>query len=220
MPMRASATRRKGSASNLCGRITIQPQLRSQRPWTPLEPPIFWTVRLGGPLTAMAAKSKRKDGLDFKNAAKLLEEHWQAVTAEAATKPDHQYVEDTAIREVVHDSINHGFVAYRFCLPIQLLGKMVNPALDCLRLQKRKNDPSDTTGWDARSLGRHVVALFNQQQENILGDSKDPYVGNPMRIPKMLRDDQSKRDIPHWNRLVDTLTKVEQLGNPAFTTTL
>jgi len=139
----------------------------------------------------MAAKSKRKDGLDFENASKVLEEHWQAVTTEAIAKPDRQYVEDKALREAIHDSINHALVSYRFCLPIQLLGKIVNPALDCLRLQK--SDPTDTTGWDARSFGRKVVATFNQRQENILGTSEDPYVGNPMRIPRMLRDDKSKR---------------------------
>jgi hypothetical protein len=164
----------------------------------------------------MAPRSKRKDGLDFENAAKVLAEHWQAVTTEAAAKPDRRYVDDKAIREAVHDSINHALVSYRFCLPIQILGKVVNPALDCLRLQK--SDPSDTTGWDARSFGRKVVATFNQRQENILGTSEDPYVGNPMRIPKMLRNDQSKKDVAGWNRLVETLTQVEKRADPAFTT--
>jgi hypothetical protein len=168
----------------------------------------------------MAARSRRKDGLDFEGAAALLHEHWEAVTNEAAARPNHEYVSDETLREVVLSSINHPFVAYRFCLPIQLLGKMANPALDCLRLQKRKNDPGDTTGWDARSFGRHVVAVFNRRQENILGDSKDPYVGNPMRIPKMIRDDESKRDIPHWNKLVQALTQVEERHDPAFTTAI
>src|SRR5437899_6026522 len=39
-----------------------------------------------------------------------------------------------------------------------------------------------------------------------------------MRIPRMLHNDQSKRDIPHWNRLVGILTGVEQHSDPAFTT--
>jgi hypothetical protein len=166
----------------------------------------------------MAAKSKRKDSLDVESATKLLEEHWQTVTTKAATNPDHEYVQDKAIREPIRDSINHALVSYRFCLPIQLLGKMVNPALDCRRLQK--SDPDDTTGWDARSFGRKVVATFNQRQENILGTSEDPYVGNPMRIPKMLRDDQSKKDVPGWNQLVELLSSVEQRADPAFTTAL
>jgi hypothetical protein len=95
---------------------------------------------------------------------------------------------------------------------------MVNPALDCLRLQK--SDPDDTTGWDARSFGRKVVATFNKRQENILGTSEDPYVGNPMRIPKMLRNDQNKKDVPGWNRLVELLSNVEQQADPLFTMAL
>ena len=89
--------------------------------------------------------------------------------------------------------------------------------LDCLRLQKRKGDPSDLTGWDARSLGSKVVASFNQRQENILGTSSDPYVGNPMRIPRMVRDDQSKKDVTGWNTLVEVLEQVESRGDPDFT---
>ena len=166
----------------------------------------------------MATKSKRTDGLDVESAAKLLEEHWQAITAEAAAKPDLDYVQDKVIRESVQASINHDLVSYRFCLPIQLLGKMVNPALDCLRLQK--SDPGDKTGWDARSFGRKIVATFNKRQENILGTSEDPYVGNPMRIPKMLANDPSKKDLPGWNRLVELLSTVEQRAAPAFTTAL
>ena len=166
----------------------------------------------------MAEKSKRKEILDFEQAAKLLNEHWQAVTTEAAAKPDIHYVKDKAIRQAVHDSINHTMVSYRFCLPIQILGKTLDPALDCLRLQK--SDTQDITGWDARTLGKKVVAVFNQQQESILGTSEDPYVGNPMRIPKMLHDDQSKKDVPGWNRLVETLGQVEQRSDPAFTTAL
>src|SRR5207253_10143728 len=144
--------------------------------------------------------------------------HWQIVTTDAATKPDHQYVSDKAICDAVQQCVNHDSVSYGFCLPVQLLGKVVNPALDCLRLQK--SDASDTAGWDARNFARKVVATFNQRQENILGTSEDPYVGNPMRIPKMLRDDQSKKDIAGWNRLVDTLAQVQQRGDLSFTATV
>jgi hypothetical protein len=92
----------------------------------------------------MAAKSKGKEGFDFEAATKLLEEHWQVVITEAAEKPDLDFIPDKALRDSIHDSINHALVSYRFCLPVQLLGKMVNPVLDCLRLQK--SDPEDRTG--------------------------------------------------------------------------
>ena len=165
----------------------------------------------------MARKSSHTENLDLKWGAELLETHWQAIVNETSAKPDIEYVADVILRQAIHASVNHKQVAYRFCLPIQLLGKITNPALDCLRLQKRKGDLTDVTGWDARSLGSKVVAPFNQSQENVLGTSNDPYVGNPMRIPRMVRDDQSKKDVPGWNSLVSILEQVEARDNPDFT---
>ncbi|MEW5995903.1 MAG: restriction endonuclease, SacI family, partial [Candidatus Zixiibacteriota bacterium] len=99
----------------------------------------------------------------------MLEKHWQAVTTEASAKPGIHYITDPVLRQAIYSSVNHKQVAYRFCLPIQLLGKLTNPKLDCLRLQKRKGDPADVKGWDARSLGSKVIGPFNQKQENVLG---------------------------------------------------
>ncbi len=165
----------------------------------------------------MASKDSDTETLDLKRAAELLEMHWQAVTAEASAKPDVEYIADATLKQAIHDSVNHKQVAYRFCLPIQLLGKLTNAKLDCLRLQKKKGDPDDITGWDARSLGSKVVSSFNQKEENVLGTSGDPYVGNPMRIPRMVRDDRSKKDVAGWNTLVDVLERVESRSNPKFT---
>ncbi|MDI6754988.1 MAG: restriction endonuclease, SacI family [Thermodesulfobacteriota bacterium] len=164
----------------------------------------------------MARKKDDTETLDLKKAAKLLEAHWQAVVDGASAKPDIKYVSDITLCQAIQASVNHKQVAYRFCLPIQLLGKITNPMLDCLLLQKRKGDPSDVTGWDARSLGSKVVAPFNQRQENILGTSSDPYVGNPMRIPRMARNDKSKKDLTGWNTLVDILEQVESGGDADF----
>ena len=131
----------------------------------------------------MAKRNGDPETLDLRKAEQLLEMHWQAVVAKASVDPDTKFITDTTLHPAIQSSVNHKQVAYRFCLPIQLLGKLTNPMLDCLRLQKKKGDPNDLTGWDARSLGSKVVASFNQRQENILGTSSDPYVGNPMRIP-------------------------------------
>lgn len=165
----------------------------------------------------MAKKDGDIETLDMKRAGELLEMHWQAVVAEASAKSNIEYVADVTFRKAIHDSVNHKQVAYRFCLPIQILGKLTNRTLDCLRLQKRKGDPNDITGWDARSLGSKVVAPFNQKQENLLGTSNDPYVSNPMRIPRMVRDDQSKKDVTGWNILLDVLEQIESRGNTDFT---
>jgi hypothetical protein len=165
----------------------------------------------------MTKKDGETETLDLKRSRELLETHWQAVVAEASAKPNMEYVADVTLHQAIHDSVDHKQVAYRFCLPIQLLGKLTNTTLDCLRLQKKKGDPNDVTGWDARSLGSKVVASFNQKQENVLGTSNDPYVGNPMRIPRMVRDDRSKKDVAGWNTLVDVLEQVESRDNPEFT---
>lgn len=155
--------------------------------------------------------------VDFERAAQLLETHWQTVVTEGSANPDLEYVDDNALRQAIRDSVNHTQVSYRVCLPVQLAGKLTDPNLDCLRLQKRKGDTKDVAGWDARSLAGKVVAPFNQRQENILGTSADPYVGNPMRVPRMARDDKSKKDVTGWNTLVDLLNEVESRGDPAFT---
>lgn len=162
-------------------------------------------------------KNRPGDGLDLVRAGQILRTNWDEVCAKAAENPNLQVMRQEGLREAIHKSINHSQVAYRFCLPIQLLGKMTQRSLDCLRLQKRKGDPADTTGWDARSLGSKVVAPFNREQEGILGTSADPYVGNPMRIPKMLPDDKSKKDLPGWNALVGVLQEVEERNDPQFT---
>jgi hypothetical protein len=161
-------------------------------------------------------KNKREDRVDTTIAAKLLDELWASVTQEAEQSPGTQFVEDAALRQAIHASVNHPQVSYRFCLPIQLLGKFASPAIDCLALQRGKGKNDDAT-WDARSLGSKVFAPFNSRQENVLGTSNDPYVGNAMRIPRMKRDDTSKRDIAGWNILVGVLESVQRRSDPVFT---
>jgi hypothetical protein len=165
----------------------------------------------------MTRRNSHTKSLDLKRAAKLLETNWRVVTAEAGAKADIQYLDDAGLRRAIESSINHKQVTFRFCLPVQILGKLTDPKLDSLRLQKKKGDPSDVTGWDARSLASKVVAPFNQRQENILGTSADPYVGNPMRIPSMFRDDSSKKDVAGWNTLIDVLEQIESREDLRFT---
>jgi hypothetical protein len=165
----------------------------------------------------MAKKKDETETVDLKHAQELLWDHWKSVERDASEKSDVNYISDPLLRQTLHNSVNHRQVTYRFCLLIQLLGKLTNPTIDCLRLQKKKGDPGDVTGWDARSLGRKVVAPFNRKQENVLGTSSDPYVGNPMRIPRMFRGDTSKKNVAGWNALIDVLERVEQKADPGFT---
>lgn len=162
------------------------------------------------------AKSKREDRIDYKRAAELLESEWKLVAAEAEQNPTISFITNRSLRKAIANSVNHPLVLYRYCLPIQLLGKLCNPKLDALALQRGK-DPTDATSWNARSLGSNVVAKFIHRQEDVLGISRDPYVGNPGRIPRMQRDDKSKKDVPGWNVLIDVLGAIESRADPQFT---
>lgn len=167
----------------------------------------------------MAKKSARDERLNTAKASSVLESLWIEVANAAEDAPKIDYVDDAALRAAIESSINHKQVSYRFCLPVQLLGKLSNPMLNALSLQ-RGNTAHDVTSWDARSLASKVVAPFNLAQESILGASTDPYVGNAMRIPRMRRDDSSKKDPVGWNVLIDVLEEVERKAEPAFTETV
>jgi hypothetical protein len=162
------------------------------------------------------AKSKRQDRVDHNQADKLLRQHWDAVATATETNPDVNFVKPLAVRNAIAKSINHAQVSYRYCLPIQILGKLTNPQVDSRRLQ-RGIDDSDPAAWDARSLGAKVIAPFIKEQESVLGTSGDPYVGNPMRIPRMERNDKSKSDVEGWNRLLDVLNAIEDRQSERFT---
>ncbi|OPZ31356.1 MAG: SacI restriction endonuclease [Lentisphaerae bacterium ADurb.BinA184] len=168
----------------------------------------------------MPRSVRETQALDLAKAKAILLDEWARVVSDAMAQPDLVYVPDPVLRDAIAASVNHRQVAYRFCLPVQLLGKLTDPALDCLCLQKRHEAGEQVSGWDARSLGSKVLAPFNHDQEDILGSSSDPYVGNPMRIPRMRRGDESKKDVAGWDTLVRVLEDVEARRDAAFTLTL
>ena len=81
-------------------------------------------------------KSKRPDRVDHQRAAKLLRDEWKAVVVAAESKPTVSFVDDANLCDAIATSVNHSQVSYRYCLPIQLLGKLTNPHIDSRRLQR------------------------------------------------------------------------------------
>lgn len=161
-------------------------------------------------------KSRADDRIKAPAARERLDALWLEVGERAEQEPGLVFLNDAALCKSIKSSVNHAQVAYRFCLPVQLLGKLLDPQIDCLALQ-RGTQGDASRGWDARSLASKVIAPFNIAQENVLGTSGDPYVGNAMRIPRMLRDDPSKKDVAGWNTLLDVLEAVEKADDPAYT---
>ena len=163
----------------------------------------------------MPRKISPVEGIDLTLARELLNCLWNEVIGAADAGQVLNYLDDVEQVAAIHASINHTQVGYRFCLPTQILGKLAFPSIDALALQ-RGSAVSTTGAWDARSFASKVVAPFNLSQESVLGTSADPYVGNAFRVPRMMRDDPSKKDLKGWNVLIDVIEAVQNRNDVAY----
>lgn len=78
----------------------------------------------------MAKTSARDERPKKTQARAILESLWKVVVSAAEAAPDADYVDDIALRTAIESSVNHKQVGIRFCLPVQLLGKLTSPVLD------------------------------------------------------------------------------------------
>ena len=103
-----------------------------------------------------------------------------------------------------------------YSLPTQLLGKLTDPRLDALCLQRGESSVSQ---WDPRSLATSVVVPWVRDNENVLGNSPDPYVSNPLRQSRVLPNPPNVRanTLPLWQSLHDVLSEVQGRDDPAYT---
>src|SRR5687767_5197684 len=99
---------------------------------------------------------------DAETARTLLDQLWLDVQAEEISPID------TAIDQLMASNS----VSIRFCLPTQLLGKLTDPRLDCLCLQK--GDGSSASMWDPRGFATKVIVPWVMANQNVLGTSTDP----------------------------------------------
>jgi hypothetical protein len=139
-------------------------------------------------------------------AKKILDEVWESVlNDESQTAP-----------QSIHKLVNSDQTAIRFCLPTQLLGKLTDNALDALCLQ-RGDAPADVSRWDPRGFAAKVVVPWNRSNQNVLGPSGDPYVGNPLRRPRLDSGLDQMADRDEWERLCEVLREVEKTSDKEHT---
>lgn len=136
---------------------------------------------------------------------KLLNELWSIVTQEE------NYETDSDIDRLVNSS----YVAIRFCLPTQLLGKLTDPKLDCLCLQKGSG--KDKTQWDPRSFATKAIVPWVAENQSVLGTSPDPYVGNALRKPRLEENPGNVKGADEWTLLYRVLFEVEERNSEDFT---
>ena len=142
---------------------------------------------------------------DAEAARELLDELWEMVTQEknGETNPD------------IARLVGSRYVAVRYCLPTQLLGKLTDPKLDCLCLQKGKGD-SDSQ-WDPRSFANKVIVPWSAENQSVLGTSADPYVGKPLRKPRLEENPRNVKGKDEWVLLHRILDKVERRNSQEYT---
>jgi len=141
---------------------------------------------------------------DREKAKKKLDELWTTVLDDTEAK---------ASTEIIA-LVNSEQTSIRFCLPTQLLGKLIDPTLDALCLQR---GDGSSGRWDPRSFASKVIVPWNRTNQNVLGKSGDPYVSNPLRRPRVDQGLEQMADRDQWDRLVQILQRVQIADDPAST---
>ena len=149
--------------------------------------------------------AEKKISPDVESARELLDELWEIVTQE----------ESGEINQDIARLVGSGFVSIRYCLPTQLLGKLTDPKLDCLCLQKGSGD-SDSQ-WDPRSFSQDVIVKWCAENQSVLGTSPDPYVGKPLRKTRLEENPKNVRGKEEWVLLYRVLDEVERRNTKEFT---
>lgn len=142
----------------------------------------------------------------------ILESSWNTITESA--QPAIPSLSPT-LYEVIKKCINSKTKTYRYVLPTQLLAKVNDSSLDCRSIQVA----SGTQGaFDARSLCHKVIVPFDKSNENVLGGSTEPYVSNPLRVPRITKEyREQQKDKEGWDNLCLVLDEVENKNYPSFT---
>lgn len=110
--------------------------------------------------------------------------------------------------------INSRLLAVRYCLPTQLLGKIADQTLDALCLQAGDKEAGQ---WDPRSFSKAVIAPWVLRNQKVFGGSGDPYVGNPLRRPRLDEGLDQMSDVEEWEGLCNVLRDVHSRDDPTRT---
>ena len=138
-------------------------------------------------------------------ARKLLDELWQIVSQEGEGETEQN----------IDRLIDSRFVSIRFCLPTQLLGKLTDPKLDCLCLQKGSGENDSL--WDPRSFSNKVIVPWVSENQSVLGTSTDPYVSKPLRKARIEENPGNVKGKEEWMLLFQILNEVESRTSNEYT---
>ena len=138
-------------------------------------------------------------------ARRLLDDLWERILEEPLSR---------SVDNDLDSLVNSPFVSIRYCLPTQLLGKLIDPMLDCLCLQKGEGDR--ISSWDPRSFCSKTIVPWVAENQSVLGTSTDPYVSKPLRKPRIEKLPTNVRDTAPWALLYKVLSEVEKRNDATF----
>ncbi len=142
----------------------------------------------------------------------ILESSWNVITD--STNPTIPSI-PTTLCEAIKRCINSKTKTYRYVLPTQLLAKVKDPSIDCRSIQVASGIQG---AFDARSLCHKVIVPFDKTHENVLGGSTEPYVSNPLRVPRITKEyREPQKDKEGWDNLCLVLDEVEKINDPNST---
>ena len=128
----------------------------------------------------------------------FLQTEWETALAH----PD-LAVDDPEIDILVRSDIQ----SIRYALVTQLLGKLDDETHSLLTMKPTQGVPGR---WTPRQFCKLVVVPWNAANGFRLGNSRDPYVSNPLRINQLTRGRTDAQRPDLWDRLFDLF---EQLDN-------
>ena len=109
--------------------------------------------------------------------------------------------------------VDSDVVSIRYAVVTQLLGKAADPARDLLCLQRGAAEDAEAAGrWDPRSFCIAVVVPWVRRNHDVLGNSGDPYVSNPLRRPRLDGGEAVQRRA-EWDALLGFLRTLEEDGD-------
>jgi hypothetical protein len=121
---------------------------------------------------------------------------------------------ESDLGDSIRAAVNSSTRTYRYVLPTQLVAKVADPLVDAQSLQASSGQDG---AFDARTIAHKIIVPFDQQNEKVLGGSPEPYVNNPVRLPRVSEEfrnpQKNKKD---WDHLVAVLSAVQEANDPGF----
>lgn len=128
-----------------------------------------------------------------------LDNAWAKVLESGSAAPD----------DVIDRLVNSRILSIRYAILTQILGKIADERRSLLCLQMGTGEMRGA--WDARSFCSAVIVPWVADNHDVLGNSPDPYVNNPLRRSRLDEGTHQLRSKAEWDALVSFLSPLDSV---------